>query len=112
MIYAIEASGLDLIKIGRAKKPLERLEMLQAGCPAKLRFIAAVDWDNQMEWHLHQRYAASRVHGEWFKWDEDVDRFIQLIWCPYVDEKRRYELQIQDLGFHIVPRPPTKDRPV
>lgn len=56
MIYFIEAVGLDRVKIGRALNDealVGRFEAVQCGCPVE-------------EQALHERFAASRVRGEWY----------------------------------------------
>jgi len=105
MIYAIEATGLGFVKIGKSHKPNSRMAELMTGCPAPLELLAARDWHDDLEWHIHRRFSKSRVHGEWFRWDDDLDGFLQTMWCPYCDEARRLDLAMAKLGFHIVPRP-------
>lgn len=62
--YLIEAEGLPLVKIGRAKNPEARLLHLQTGQPATL----SLAWvcDGNFERALHNKFADYRVRGEWF----------------------------------------------
>lgn len=69
MIYFVEAVGVGNIKIGftGADDVQFRIDQLQTGCPVPLRLLNAVPGTEQDEKDLHRRFAANRVHGEWFK---------------------------------------------
>jgi hypothetical protein len=59
------------IKIGVAENPERRLSTLQGGNPDEIRlefYLCCADRESayQVEAHLHRRYAAYRVNGEWF----------------------------------------------
>lgn len=60
------------IKIGSSNSPLERLATFQTGSPVVLR-IHALAWGGlQKEREYHERFAAHRLHGEWFEPHEDI----------------------------------------
>jgi hypothetical protein len=77
-IYAIKAPN-NLIKIGRAKNPKERLASLQIGSPVKLELLACVKARWSLEGQLHKLLAAYRSHGEWFKPHDSVLQVVELI---------------------------------
>jgi len=68
MIYLIEAEGVGHIKIGFTDHDdaLIRLAQLQTGSPVPLRLLGTIAGDELAEKDLHRRFAASKVHNEWF----------------------------------------------
>lgn len=65
-VYVIQARGRAAVKIGYAKDIAKRLRQLQTGSPAKLKLIAVIPGDRDVERGLHDRFADHRLHGEWF----------------------------------------------
>lgn len=55
------------IKIGYSTYPLNRLAAMHMGSPIPLRILALVRGSKAMERSYHQRFAAHRLHGEWFE---------------------------------------------
>lgn len=68
--------GDDYIKIGYTKKPLQRLENLKCGAPFKLKLLASMPGSVKLEKYLHERFSDLHHHGEWFRADEKLLRFI------------------------------------
>lgn len=73
--------GAGLIKIGLAGCVVERLACLRNGSPSPLEplgFIRCADWKllAGFERDMHQRFAALRSHGEWFRDDPLLRDFI------------------------------------
>lgn len=68
VVYFIEATGMDRIKIGSAKTPTKRLKELQTGSPAHLRIVATIASNDarRLETRLHRAFGDARVLGEWF----------------------------------------------
>lgn len=67
-IYFIQAGGSDgPIKIGVSNAPHLRLAELQTGMPNELVLLATRHGNNRAEKELHQRFAADRIRGEWFR---------------------------------------------
>jgi hypothetical protein len=76
-IYFLHAPGVDLIKIGWSEvEPSSRLKGLRAGSPVPLEPIGIIFGDRTFERRLHRKFAASRMHGEWFRPSE---RLLYLI---------------------------------
>lgn len=66
-VYFIgEALGGDTIKIGWSRDPMTRLQQLQVGNPAPLKFLGCVAATRMIEPAIHQLFAGSCVSGEWF----------------------------------------------
>jgi len=65
-VYAIEAVGAGLVKIGRANNVYERLFGLQTASGYPLRIINVVAGGSKTETELHRLFAEHRVRGEWF----------------------------------------------
>lgn len=78
MIYFIQDSGLNHIKIGftDSNDPIGRMKSLQTGSPAPLCLVATMPGSREDELSLHRRFAKARVHGEWFKPVPDLLEFL------------------------------------
>lgn len=87
-IYAIEAVGLDLVKIGRANDVKSRMRELQVGAPVELRLLASrvAIWSD--EGALHRRFEKSWRRGEWFSLNEIRDDLLDYFFIAHrVDEE-------------------------
>jgi excisionase family DNA binding protein len=60
--------GAERVKIGYATHPENRLRDMQLGSPVPLTLVRAIPTHaaEKLERKLHERYAAHRLHGEWF----------------------------------------------
>lgn len=97
MIYAIEAVGLGLVKIGRAINPSSRLKELQTGCPVPIKLIATVPWHDSSEGLIHRRFAEWRHCGEWFRASKEVADFIQIMACPNSTDQEKFNAAMEML---------------
>lgn len=77
-IYFILAEGVDMVKIGKSRKPLSRMKEMQVGCPVPLRLLLTVRANHSTERHLHAILAEHHSHGEWFRLSEQVLSLIEL----------------------------------
>lgn len=67
-LYFIESECAERhVKIGIAANPQRRLIKLQMCSPYRLRLLAVFPGKASLEQELHQRLAADRLHGEWFR---------------------------------------------
>lgn len=73
-IYAVECGGR--IKIGFSKKPVKRVSSLATGAPFECKLLGYWPGTVEQECELHQRFAAHRVHREWFEKTDEIIAFI------------------------------------
>lgn len=74
------------IKIGYSKHPLKRLKQLQTGHPTKIGCEGWLEVETEedaksIEKGFHIMFETLRIrnNGEWFKYNEDIKAFINLI---------------------------------
>ena len=106
MVYFIQGKITKLIKIGRvdrvAKNPVAlRIKELQVGSPDELVVLLCIpEWNKKEESFLHKKFAHLRVHGEWFKLEQELLDFItkstEIEWLTY--ESARYLRDYMDEG--------------
>jgi hypothetical protein len=66
-LYVIQSVHGGPVKIGVSSHVEERLALLQVGSPYRLQIVDAFPGvPSRIERLLHKRYAAYRLHGEWF----------------------------------------------
>lgn len=65
-VYFIAAPSLGLIKIGSTGAVERRISAIQRGVPVPTALIGVIAGGAKREVELHKKYAAHRVHGEWF----------------------------------------------
>ena len=80
-IYLAKAEGLNQYKIGLSKTPITRIQSIQKQSPVKLTLIHTIKSADmrQAESLLHKRFAAYRLHGEWFELDEEAVDYIKSL---------------------------------
>jgi len=81
-VYFVQAVGANLVKIGWVRNSERfdyRFSRLESDCPYPVKLLhlqrAASRSD---EWQAHKLFAAVRHHGEWFRIEGDLKRFLQL----------------------------------
>jgi T5orf172 domain len=79
MIYFIQAEGIGHIKIGftDGEDALVRLANLQTGSPVLLRLLGVMPGGLEAEKYVQEHFADQHVHGEWFRADDALLRFVQ-----------------------------------
>ena len=73
---ARQVGGVGPIKIGCSSSAWSRLATLQAGSPVALELLASFPGGVRRERELHRRFAPLRLHGEWFRAEGDLLRFL------------------------------------
>ena len=82
-VYFIADEHPHFIKIGySSKNPIDRMAALQTGSPLKLRLLAQIPGDIELERKLHRTFAPLRLHGEWFSYDGKLCDFMCYIEEP------------------------------
>lgn len=71
--------GGNLVKIGVAEKPIDRLAALQVGSPVPLILVGELPGDERYERLLHSHFGEYAVHGEWFRCAGRLADFIALL---------------------------------
>lgn len=109
-VYFVRAVSGGPVKIGKADNPAKRLEVLQACSPEKLEILAVCLGGLAAEKHIHRRFAATRLHGEWFQWSEALASLLRRLpswesvqggaFCPeLLDTDRAIMLRLYALGY-------------
>lgn len=80
-VYFILAATGE-IKIGMAVDVVQRLNSLQTSHPAKLEILATTSGGRKRERQYHERFAAHRLHGEWFEPHPDILAEIERLSHP------------------------------
>lgn len=78
-VYFIVADAVRRVKIGITTDLRLRFETLQAFSPVELRVAAFMDGPLQLERSFHQKFAAYRLHGEWFRMVPALEEEIRAI---------------------------------
>lgn len=78
-VYFVQARQMKLIKIGYSSNVQKRLKALSTGCPDGLDLLCVIKGDQKLEGKIHQRFAADRVKGEWFKPSPSILSFIKTV---------------------------------
>lgn len=78
MIYFVQADIIGRIKIGTTadENINKRLEKLRTACPVGLTVLLTLPGGRKKEARLHERFAADRLHGEWFNPSANLIRYI------------------------------------
>lgn len=80
-VYFVRSIETDRIKVGYTYGSVnKRLCTMQTGSPEKLELLLSVPNAGRYEesW-IHRRFKETRIHGEWFKMDEEMKIFIRAI---------------------------------
>ncbi len=75
-VYLIRCKLSGRVKIGIATKPVARLHNLQLMSPTELELICSCKGGRTYEREIHERFAAQRLHGEWFNLTREQVRSI------------------------------------
>ena len=76
IVYFISA-GKEAIKIGYSQNDVSnRLKILQIGNHLELNLLGTVQGGVDKEWELHQLFLKYKIRGEWFKFNDEICKFI------------------------------------
>lgn len=67
----------DRVKIGYSEDPVRRLSKVNADAPFPCELLGWVAADDYPERELHERFAAARLHSEWFAAIPEILAFIE-----------------------------------
>jgi hypothetical protein len=71
-LYFVQAES-GPVKIGRAKRPGQRLRELQTGCFEPLELLYVLEGRGFEEKVWHRAFCAARKNGEWFELTDELD---------------------------------------
>lgn len=105
-VYFMYCAGS--IKIGYSRNPAERLRALSSMIPLEVHLLFILPGDRAEERRLHERFAAERLSGEWFKLSDRLRLFLEDQLAGFIggiDRLRRAELSgsAAMAGQRIVP---------
>jgi len=82
-VYFVFASHHGPVKIGFSIDPMRRLAEIQRDWPEGLRLVGVVPGGFSEEQRLHKRFSHLRLHGEWFRPDDELTTFIRETAHPW-----------------------------
>lgn len=80
--YFVGAAGLNVVKIGYANHVRNRLSHMQVNSPVRLELLATAPGGLLRERTYHRRFAAHRLHGEWFERCLEIEAEIERLRAP------------------------------
>ncbi|MBN2003259.1 MAG: GIY-YIG nuclease family protein [Anaerolineae bacterium] len=85
MIYFLRQGMDGPIKIGTSRQAVlkSRISMLQTATPYPLHLLGVIEGGHKVENHLHERFATSRLNGEWFAAETELLEFIETHARPF-----------------------------
>ena len=90
--YVIRAGDTDMVKIGWANSPEQRLQDLQTGHYEHLHIVRVIETTAPIERWLHRRYASQHVRGEWYRFIDEMLTVDPLSLVPIADADAPEEL--------------------
>jgi hypothetical protein len=90
MIYFIQGTITKNIKIGFTSRPfVYRFNSITSS--DELICLKTMEGGQDIEYQLHQKFAADRLHGEWFKPSKELLTFIDIIPSTEHEGKRQHQ---------------------
>ena len=93
-VYLIQNLLTGNVKIGASQTPLKRFSNLQSGIDCELKFLCQITGDERLERHLHQKFAKHHIRGEWFRFEEDIQKYF----FSYIQKREETEAANQMLS--------------
>jgi len=108
-VYFILDRTLEAIKIGYSKHPERRLVALQTGNPGELELVHQVSGTKRDEAIYHAEFEHLRLHGEWFRCEENLAELLErhdpdaILDNDRYNEKqiRKYFRALSDGGYEV-----------
>lgn len=91
-VYFIQSDRGGPVKIGRSKKPKQRVKGVQTGNPYKLVIrLLIINAGGRLEKKLHKLFQANNIRGEWFK-EKTMKSFYRWInHAFHIEEHEKYD---------------------
>ena len=108
-VYFIVCNETARCKIGFTKgDPQKRLRSLQTGSPGELVMLVKQPGTPTTEAKLHERFAPSRVRGEWFDLTDELQAYmVRVVWGMaeiYLSRAAKMEPWLAAALFYIFER--------
>ena len=105
MIYFIKHT--EYVKIGFTNDINNRLSQLQVSSPIKLFILGLIEGTVEDEYMYHLKFKNLHCHGEWFKYTDEINKFIEtlnrdLMWKYGFDEQESSEFDEIESYFQFV----------
>ncbi len=85
-VYFLASHDGSMIKIGKSRKPRERIADLRMVNPHELIVAVTVPGFTFVETYFHVRFTSLRGHGEWFRYTSDLAQLVESLrgraWGP------------------------------
>jgi len=85
-VYFIENVETKRIKIGKSINVISRFSSIKTSNDCEVKLLGFVEGGHDLEKKLHDRFAASRVRGEWFTEEIEPDVMVIIGGGRVVDE--------------------------
>ena len=108
-VYFIRHNGY--IKIGKSVDPWKRLASLQTAHHETLEMLAIMPGSEDLEHGLHRAFGEFMERGEWFKQNDKLLAFVEMVRVTFPDIQRRFELDPIELPVEL-PTEVAEDHPL
>ena len=78
-VYFVATECRQFVKIGRTGQLEARLKALRNSCPLRLDVLKVLPGRQVTERVYHETFSDSRIHGEWFRADDEMLKFIDQL---------------------------------
>lgn len=76
-VYFVQAGTVGPIKIGTSVSVKDRVASIQVHCPERLFVLGVIRGGIIIEQAMHRRFAAHRLHHEWFEPNPHIFAFLR-----------------------------------
>lgn len=102
--YFVGSREQEVVKIGVTTRLKSRMSALRNSSPIPIKLFAVAFGSSDIEPCLHDRFAESRLHGEWFKLTDEINDCIESIknndLGKYIPE-RMYFASVEERAKHL-----------
>lgn len=78
-IYFLATEDRSMIKIGKSKDVTKRVACIKTMSPVPIHLECHFRSHEDMEYYLHDQFASTRSHGEWFRASPELYKLIDAV---------------------------------
>jgi hypothetical protein len=78
-VYFVADAQRSVVKIGTSEYVDRRIRDLARVNAGRIDLLAVIDGHLHVERFLHEKWSHLRLHGEWFRLDDDLSEFIAAV---------------------------------